>query len=435
MTPAPLPPAEALDLAAVWIESPSRSARGRALLAGLRRVELSVDEKAELERLFAVDAAVRRARAAEALRRSAVGAALGAVGFLLSAALFRLTFPQGPAPRFEVEELIPRVAVVLPAAPEAPAPPPAPVVAPEAPLPSPSADPSPAPDPAPPAAAPDPGPARSAGDAAARLAGGGSAGLQGVDVGNKEVMGQVEDAFAAAAAATSAEDRTLKDDGPALGDGAAQEARAKAGGGKLRSVGGSGAGATWVGETEVTQAEWAGVMGEDTSVINGQWTYPVVQVSWCEALRFANRKSKKEGLTPAYSLTSACERGGEVSWDTAADGYRLLTDGEWRRLAATGGVSRRVSMYQNNLDIVDVTADAVATPDGVKGLHDNARELVWAGPLGDGGVLLHGALSPRAAVMGCKAGRSGGDHCRAEARPAARQLEVGLRIARGPVRE
>ncbi len=398
--------------------------------------------------------AVAAQRSAAGRRRLAGAArdlATATVAAGIVVALFALTFSGVEQGRFEVSELaaVPdrfaRVVLEAPAAEEEEPPPPvvpvvvsktAPEALPEAPEPGP--EPEAPPPPSPPK---DPGPARSAADAARKLArkteAGADNGIVGVETGNKEVMGDIADAFGDAAVAMDLEEAALdldQGDAPVLGDGSEATAKKKAGGRALKNVGGSGKAATWVAETEVTQREWTTVMGTDTRVTSGKWNLPVDQVSWCDAVRFANAKSRKEGRTPAYRLEGSCEKGGAVHWDVTASGYRLLSQAEFARLAATGGVSRRVSLYQNNKDLVDVDADAVATPDGLKGLHDNAREWVWKGS-GAGGDPVHSGAASMALHVGCRSGTDRKNVCPTPTDATTRRLGVGLRLARGPVRE
>ncbi len=74
---------------------------------------------------------------------------------------------------------------------------------------------------------------------------------------------------------------------------------------------------------EVTQAEYASVMGSNPSNFKGD-NLPVENISWYDALRYCNARSEAENLTPVYSID-----GENVTWNRQADGYRLPTEAEW----------------------------------------------------------------------------------------------------------
>jgi formylglycine-generating enzyme len=104
----------------------------------------------------------------------------------------------------------------------------------------------------------------------------------------------------------------------------------------------------YISKYEVTQAEWKAVMGKNPSSFAGD-NLPVEYVSWYEAVEYCNRRSERDGVTPAYTIS-----GNTVTWNKNANGYRLPTEAEWEYAARGGHKADGYTVYAGSDRIENV---------------------------------------------------------------------------------
>lgn len=116
----------------------------------------------------------------------------------------------------------------------------------------------------------------------------------------------------------------------------------------------------------------------------GRGERPVVDVSWLDAIKYANWLSSRDGLDPAYEIS-----GDEVIWNQDANGWRLPTEAEWE-FAAKGGSQGEETDFAGSDEMISVAwysfnagnqtqPVAMRSPNelGAYDLSGNVEEWVW----------------------------------------------------------
>ena len=172
---------------------------------------------------------------------------------------------------------------------------------------------------------------------------------------------------------------------------------------------------------------------------------PVVNISWYDAVLYANWLSDKQGFNPAYHIDSLS--GNWVVTPTGDAGYRLPTEAEWEYAARNAGrdnyryagsdTLENVGWYDGNSERTQQTAQLKANGLGLYDMSGNVWEWCWdwyddypPGPMSD----WNGPNKGGYRVLRGGGWRSVPQRCRVAGRyrysPAGRDDGIGFRLAR-----
>ncbi len=116
----------------------------------------------------------------------------------------------------------------------------------------------------------------------------------------------------------------------------------------------------YIQKTEVTQRQFEELMGYNPSWFEGKPNNPVERVTWYDAVVYANKLSRKEGLEPYYVIRDILTSenriiGATISEKTSSlfNGYRLPTKEQWE-YAARGGNKSNGYIYAGSNEYSEV---------------------------------------------------------------------------------
>lgn len=178
----------------------------------------------------------------------------------------------------------------------------------------------------------------------------------------------------------------------------------------------------------VTTDLYDSVMGE--GVIFYYNSYPIVNVSWNDAINFCNSLSETMGLSPCY-ITDV--QTGQVHCNWEKEGFRLPTEAEWQHACLAGsseyqyGKLEDVAWYQENSNgSIHKVGEKTPNQWGIYDMLGNVWEWCW--DLYD--EKHYESYRTFRGVSWAETYRSCGATCRRRSHPSFKIDDLGFRIAK-----
>jgi formylglycine-generating enzyme required for sulfatase activity len=212
----------------------------------------------------------------------------------------------------------------------------------------------------------------------------------------------------------------------------------------------------YMGKYEVTQKEYQELMGTNPSRFKGD-NLPVVYVSWYDAIEYCNALSRKEGLTPAYTIdknrrdwnnnSEYDDLKWTVTWNRSANGYRLPTEAEWEYACRAGtttayntgaNINNNTGWYSDNSSrSTQEVGRKPANAWGLYDMHGNVWEWCWdwftdytSGTQTDPVGASSGSYRVRRGGSWYNSARFVRSACRGYGTPSIRDIDLGFRLVR-----
>ena len=179
-----------------------------------------------------------------------------------------------------------------------------------------------------------------------------------------------------------------------------------------------------IGETEVTQALWEAVMGNNPSSFKGK-SLPVEQVSWEDCQKFIKKLNKKTGRT--FRLLTEAEwefaaRGGSENQKSMYSGGDNISDVAWYSGNSQGKTHDVGTKQANELGLYDMSGNVQEWCSDWKGNYDNSAQTNPKGP-SSGNDHVHRGGSWNSEAKNCR------PSFREASSPSNRNSAIGLRLA------